>query len=53
MRIWKSPFRKDHHAVEVKQFTKNMATGDLYLGVSYIETLVEVMWLIAFLDIDI
>lgn len=44
--------QKVHHAVEFKQFIKNMAAGDLYLGISYIKTLVEVMWLNALVEND-
>lgn len=29
-----------------------MAAGDLYLGISYIKTLVEVMWLNALVEND-
>lgn len=45
--------RKDYHAVNFKQLTENVAARGLYLGASHLETLVEVMWLIALGDNDI
>lgn len=52
-RVRKRPFRKVYHPVKIKQLTKNMAAGELYLGVYHVETLVEVMWLIALVANDI